>query len=108
MSVHPYLQDDDLRSLEIDLLDVARREPGSTWTRIEKLLSIDGLEAVSGRAYVLMTDLVGRQHVAADLVEGVDGTAWVVYRATDDGVERLSELVPSGELPAVEPLGASA
>ncbi len=97
-AVHPYLEPgDNLRSLEIDLLDVARREPGSTWSRIEKLLKIDGSEAVCGVAYELMGVLTDRGHVAADLVGVVNGFAWVVYRTTDAGVERLGDLVPSGE-----------
>ena len=88
-------------ALEIDLLAYVKREPGSSWSMIEKGLRIDHSEAVSGVAYALAQRFVEDGLLAVDGI-AIDGRTLELYRATDEGTERLCELLPSGELPDVE------
>lgn len=88
-------------ALEIDLLAYVKREPGSSWKLIEKGLRIDGSEAVSGVAYAMAQRFVDDGLLAVDGI-AIDGRTLELYRVTDEGVERLMELLPSGELPDVE------
>lgn len=100
--VAPHLYLEHATALQVDLLDLVRREPNSQWKRIEKRLSTSESEAVCGVAYELA------QRFVDDGLLTVDGEVDRLYAITDAGVERLLELVPSGELPIAGPLEQAA
>jgi hypothetical protein len=101
MHAHLYLEHPT--ALAVDLLDFIRREPGSDWARIEKRLDIADSEAVPGVAYALAQSFVDDGLLSVDGIT-IDGITFDLYRTTPAGIEHLMALVPSGELPDVEPL----